>query len=99
MDDADPPIVGLFDAAGAQDECNLHLEWAPSFFNVGRRFSSGYVYNLPGPGGLLRPALHNWQTSGIVTVQDGTPRTRSTSPKTPRTRVLPTGQILFPAKC
>ena len=73
MDDADLPIVGLFDAAGAQDERNLHLEWAPSFFNVGRRFSSGYVYNLPGPGGLLRPALHNWQTSGIVTVQDGTP--------------------------
>ena len=73
MDDADLPIAGLFDAVGAQDERNLHLEWAPSFFNVTRRFSSGYVYNLPGPGGLLRPALRNWQTSGIVTMQTGTP--------------------------
>ena len=73
MDDADLPIAGLFDAVGAQDERNLHLEWAPSFFNVGRRFSSGYVYNLPGTGGFLRPALHNWQTSGIVTMQVGTP--------------------------
>ncbi len=73
MDDADLPIVGGYDAVGAQDERNLHLEWAPSFFNVGRRFSSGYVYNLPAPGGFLRPALHNWQTSGIVTLQDGTP--------------------------
>jgi hypothetical protein len=73
MDDADLPIVGLFDAAGAQDERNLHLEWSPSFFNVGRRFSSAYVYNLPGAGGFLRPFARNWQTSGIVTIQDGTP--------------------------
>jgi hypothetical protein len=73
MDDADLPIVGLFDAAGAQDERNLHLERGLSFFNVGRRFSSGYVYDLPGPGGFLRPALHNWQTSGIITLQTGTP--------------------------
>lgn len=73
MDDASLPIVGLFDAAGAQDERNLHLEWAPSFFNVGRRFSSGYVFNIPSPAGFLRPLARNWQTSGIVTIQDGTP--------------------------
>jgi hypothetical protein len=40
---------------------------------VGRRLSSGYVYNLPVAGGFLRPMLRNWQTTGIVTIQDGTP--------------------------
>jgi outer membrane receptor protein involved in Fe transport len=73
IDDADLPIVGLFDAVGAQDERNLRLERGLSFFNVGRRLSGGYVYNLPGVGGFLRPVVRNWQTSGIVTIQDGTP--------------------------
>src|SRR5579871_666806 len=75
LDDADLPIAGLFDAVGAQDERNLRLERGLSFFNVGRRFSGGYVYNIPAPGGFLRPIAHNWQTSGIVTMQDGTPET------------------------
>ncbi|MBZ5593834.1 MAG: TonB-dependent receptor [Acidobacteriia bacterium] len=73
IDDADLPIAGLYDAVGAQDERNLRLERGRSFFDVRRRFSSGYVYNLPGAGGLLRPLVRNWQTSGIVTLQDGTP--------------------------
>jgi outer membrane receptor protein involved in Fe transport len=73
IDDADLPIVGLFDAAGAQDERNLRLERGLSFFNVGRRLSSGYVYNLPAAGSLLQPLFRNWQTSGIITIQDGTP--------------------------
>ena len=73
IDDADLPIVGLFDAAGAQDERDLRLERGLSFFNVGRRVSGGYVYNLPIAGDFLRPLLRNWQTSGIITVQDGTP--------------------------
>jgi outer membrane receptor protein involved in Fe transport len=73
IDDADLPIVGLFDGVGAQDERNLRLERGLSFFNVGRRLSSGYVYNLPRVGGFLRPVTRNWQTSGIVTIQDGMP--------------------------
>jgi hypothetical protein len=73
LDDADLPIAGLFDAAGAQDERNLHLEYGPSFFNVPRRFSAGYTYNLPSVSGFLRPVVRNWLTSGIVTLQDGTP--------------------------
>ncbi|HVP45017.1 MAG TPA: carboxypeptidase regulatory-like domain-containing protein [Bryobacteraceae bacterium] len=74
IDDADLPIAGLYDAVGAQDERNLRLERGLSFFNVGRRLSSGYVYNLPSVGpGFSRLVTRNWQTSGIVTIQDGTP--------------------------
>jgi outer membrane receptor protein involved in Fe transport len=73
IDDADLPIAGLFDAVGAQDERNLRLERGLSFFNVGRRLSAGYVYNLPAARGFIRPFARNWQTSGIITIQDGTP--------------------------
>jgi hypothetical protein len=73
IDDADTILPGSFDSAGAQDERNLRLERGLSFFNVGRRLSSGYVYNLPGTGGFLGPVVRNWQTSGIITIQDGTP--------------------------
>jgi len=47
LDDADSIIPGLYDSVGAQDERNLRLERAPSFFNVGRRISAGYFYRLP----------------------------------------------------
>ncbi len=74
IDDSDLPIVGLFDAAGAQDERNLRLERGLSFFNVAKRFSAGYTYNIPAfGGGQARTLLRNWQTSGIITMQDGTP--------------------------
>ena len=73
IDNADTILPGLFDSVGAQDERNLRLERGLSFFNVGRRLSSGYVYNLPGASGFLRPLLRDWTTSGIVTIQDGTP--------------------------
>ncbi len=73
IDNADAILPGLFDSVGAQDERNRRLERGLSFFNVGRRLSSGYVYNLPGAGGFLRPVLRGWTTSGIVTLQDGTP--------------------------
>jgi len=73
IDDANTILAGYFDSAGAQDERNLRLERSLSFFNVGRRLSGGYVYNLPGVGSFLRPWTRNWQTSGIVTIQDGTP--------------------------
>jgi hypothetical protein len=72
IDDADTAIPGLFDSFGAQDERNLRLERALSFFHVGRRVSAGFVYELP-KRGPLRPLLSHWQVSGIVTLQDGTP--------------------------
>jgi hypothetical protein len=72
IDDADSIIPGLFDSIGAQDERNLRLERGLSFFDVGRRVSVGFVSRLPEPP-ALRPLLRNWQLSGIVTLQDGTP--------------------------
>jgi hypothetical protein len=72
IDDADSVIPGLFDSFGAQDERNLRLERGLSFFHVGRRVSAGFVYDLPGRA-RLRPLLGNWQLSGVVTLQDGTP--------------------------
>jgi hypothetical protein len=69
IDDSSTVIPGLTDGGGAQDENNLNLERGLSTFNVGRRISAGFVYNLPG----ARSMLGGWQLSGIVTVQDGTP--------------------------
>lgn len=72
IDDADSVIPGLFDSVGAQDERNLRLDRGLSFFNVGRRVSAGFVYDIP-KSAFLRPLLSNWSLSGIVTLQDGTP--------------------------
>ena len=72
IDDADSVVPGLFDSGGAQDERNLRLERALSFFNVPRRLTGGAVYNLPGPS-LLKGSLMKWQLSGTITLQDGTP--------------------------
>jgi outer membrane receptor protein involved in Fe transport len=72
IDDADTVLNGLFDSVTAQDERNLHLERGLSFFDVRRRLSGGFIYNLPKPR-FLRPVLAHWQASGILTMQDGTP--------------------------
>ncbi len=72
IDDADSVIPGLFDSFGAQDERNLRLERGLSFFNVGRRVSAGFNYDLPSAA-LARQVLSHWSVSGIITIQDGTP--------------------------
>ncbi len=72
IDDADTQIPGLFDSFGAQDERNLHLERGLSFFDVRRRLSAGYVYSFPNAR-ILKPVLKDWQISGNLTFQDGTP--------------------------
>jgi hypothetical protein len=74
IDDADAIIPGFYAGLGAQDERNLRLERSLSSFNVGRRISSGFVYNLPNRG-VLNPLFGHWRTSGIVTMQDGVPVT------------------------
>ena len=72
IDDADSVIPGFYESFGAQDERNLRLERGLSFFDVGRRFSAGFVCMLPGAP-RLRPLFSGWELSGIVTLQDGTP--------------------------
>ncbi len=103
IDDADTIIPGFYDSVGPQDERNLHLERALSSFNVGRRLSGGFVYNLPNHG-FLNPLLGHWQTSGIITIQDGTPVTPiyaasdiANSGTTNRPNVVPGQSIQLPA--
>ncbi len=72
IDDADDLIPGQYESWGAQDERNLHLERGLSFFDVRYRFSAGYVYSIP-PAQVLRPVLKDWQFSGNLTFQTGTP--------------------------
>jgi hypothetical protein len=72
IDDSDTVVPGLFESFGAQDERNLRLERGLSFSDVRRRLSAGYVYSLP-DAPVLRPVLKNWQLSGTLTFQDGTP--------------------------
>jgi hypothetical protein len=72
LDDADTIVPGFFASFGAQNEGNLHLERGLSFSNVPRRFSAGYVYSLPAAP-VLRFVTKDWQLSGNITLQDGTP--------------------------
>jgi hypothetical protein len=72
LDDADTIVPGFFASFGAQNEGNLHLERGLSFSNVPRRFSAGYVYSLPAAP-VLRFVSKDWQLSGNITLQDGTP--------------------------
>ena len=72
IDDGDTVLPGLYDSVGAQDENNLRLERGLSAFNVGRRISAGYVIGLPAVR-AFGPVLRNWQLTGTVLLQDGTP--------------------------
>ena len=72
IDDSDTQIPGQFESFGAQDERNLRLERGLSFFDVRRRLSGGYVYSLPASP-VWKPVLKDWQLSGTLTFQDGTP--------------------------
>lgn len=72
IDDADTVLPGLSDSFGAQDERNLRSERGLSVFNVGRRLSAGFVYAPPSPA-FLPKVLGGWTTSGMVTIQDGSP--------------------------
>lgn len=72
IDDGDTVLNGLFDSVTAQDERNLDLERGLSFFDIRKRLSVGFAYNLPGTDSLYR-IFSDWQLSGILTLQDGTP--------------------------
>jgi hypothetical protein len=72
LDDADTIVPGFFASFGAQNEGNLRAERGLSFSNVPRRFSAGYVYSFPSAP-VLRFLSKDWQMSGNLTLQDGTP--------------------------
>jgi hypothetical protein len=103
IDDADTQIPGLFESFGAQDERNLRLERGLSFFDVRRKLSAGYVYSFPNAS-VLRSVLKNWQLSGNLTFQDGTPlnpvyfATDIANSGTPnRPNVVPGQSVLLPS--
>jgi hypothetical protein len=80
LDDSDSIIQGLFDSVGAQDETNLRAERGPSFFNVPRRFTVNFAYDLPVGRGhhwmtasAMTPLVSGWTVSGTGLLQDGTP--------------------------
>jgi outer membrane receptor protein involved in Fe transport len=72
IDDGDTVLAGLFDSVTAQDERDLSQERGLSFFDVRKRLSVGFTYNLPGSRALYH-LFSDWQISGIITEQDGTP--------------------------
>ena len=71
---------------GAQNYYNFKAENAPASFDIPQKFVAGYSYDLPiGKGKLLgfnnsvaNKFLGGWTTSGIVTLQQGTPITVTT---------------------
>lgn len=72
IDDGDTVLNGLFDSVTAQDERDLSQERGLSFFDIRKRLSVGFAYSLPSTNALYR-VFADWQISGILTAQDGTP--------------------------
>ncbi len=78
FDDISSVFGGSVGSGLPQNSLDLPADRGPSDFNAVNRFSGSFVYDLPihrlwkdGPGRLL----DNWQTSGIVTAQTGSPFT------------------------
>ena len=73
IDDADGIVPGSYESFGAQDERNLRLERGLSFFDVRNRLVGGFVYSIP-PAPVWRHVLSNWEVSGNLSFQSGTPQ-------------------------
>jgi len=81
FDDISSVFGGSVGSGLPQDSRNLAADRGPSDFNAVNRFSGSFVYDLPlhrvwanGPAWGNR-LLDNWQASGIVTAQTGSPFT------------------------
>jgi hypothetical protein len=72
IDDADSLVPGVFQSFGAQDERNLRLERGLSFHDVRKRAAGAVVYRVPATERLAW-LTRNWELSGLVSLQDGTP--------------------------
>jgi hypothetical protein len=78
FDDISSVFGGSVGSGLPQNSRDLAADRGPSDFNAVNRFSGSFVYDVPvhrlwkdGPGRLL----NNWQASGIVTAQTGSPFT------------------------
>jgi len=81
FDDISSVFGGSVGSGLPQNSYDLSADRGPSDFNAVNRFSGSFVYDLPlhklwarGPGWSGR-LLNNWQASGIVTAQTGSPFT------------------------
>jgi hypothetical protein len=81
FDDISSVFGGSVGSGLPQNSYDLSADRGPSDFNAVNRFSGSFVYDLPllklwahGPGWSAR-ILGNWQASGIVTAQTGSPFT------------------------
>ncbi len=60
-------------AAQSQDSTNPQLEYAPSNFDVPKRFSWVFAYDVPKIGGGMQRLKNGWGFSSSVTLQSGQP--------------------------
>jgi hypothetical protein len=60
-------------AAQPNDSTNPQLEYAPSNFNIPRRLSWNFAYDLPKMGGDWQKLKNGWGINSVLTLQDGQP--------------------------
>ncbi|HXE80304.1 MAG TPA: TonB-dependent receptor [Vicinamibacterales bacterium] len=78
---------GFFPSAGdpnfPQNSDDRAAEWGRSSYDVRHRFSAGFVWEVPSPGGdgVLPRLARDWQISGILTLQSGRPFTVALLPE------------------
>ncbi len=60
-------------AAQPNDSNNPQLEYGPSNFNIPKRFTWNFSYELPKMGGNWQKLKNGWGMNSILTLQDGQP--------------------------
>jgi len=60
-------------AAQPNDSTNPQLEYGPSNFNIPRRFTWNFSYDLPKMGGDWQRLKNGWGLNSVLSLQDGQP--------------------------
>ena len=60
-------------AAQPNDSTNPQLEYAPSNFNIPRRLTWNFAYDLPKMGGNWQRLKNGWGVNSVLSMQDGQP--------------------------
>jgi outer membrane receptor protein involved in Fe transport len=60
-------------AAQPNDSTNPQLEYAPSNFNIPRRLTWNFAYDLPKMGGSMQRLKNGWGINSVLSMQDGQP--------------------------